>query len=270
MALVMIDKLLGGNVLYYPGCTTKVVLPNLKKLYEELLRNFCKIDFIELSETEVCCGSPALNAGYIQTFKNLAEKNFKVFKEHRIRRIVVNCPACLKTFSQDYPNLLEGWDIKVSHVSQILLETLGKRNIKFNNEHSSVVTFHDPCYLGRYCKIYEEPRQIIKILGYNLVEMKENKENSLCCGAGGGVFSNYLQLSKEIGKRRIEQAKSTKASILCTACPLCLLSLSLVSSETHSEMKVVDIAMLVARKIKGMQDLARRAEEDVEEFLRSR
>jgi Fe-S oxidoreductase len=272
MALVMIDKLidklLGSNVLYYPGCTTKIVLPNLKKLYEELLRNFCKIDFIELGETEVCCGSPALNAGYKQTFKSLAEKNFKVFKEHRIKKIIVNCPACLKTFSQDYPKVLEGWNVKVFHMSQILLETLSKENIKFSDEHN-FVTFHDPCYLGRYSKIYDEPRQIIKILGYNLIEMEESRENSLCCGAGGGVFSNYLPLFKDMGKRRMEQAKNTKASILCTACPLCLLSLSLVSNEAHIEMKVVDIAVLVARKIKGMEELARRAEEDVEEFLRS-
>ncbi|MCD6371511.1 MAG: (Fe-S)-binding protein [Candidatus Aenigmarchaeota archaeon] len=253
----ILEKILGANVLYYPGCMTKSVLPKLREVYEKLLVK-CGVDFIEL-KNEVCCGSPALNAGYKEIFKSLALKNLKVFKEHRVKEIITNCPACFKTFSKDYKEV-EGWNLKVFHISQILLKSMknGKLNFKKISSRKKI-TFHDPCHLGRYCGIYEEPREIARMLGYEVVEMEESKELSLCCGGGGGVSSNYPELTEEISKKRIEQAKKV-ALVLFTACPLCFYNLRKVSKDV----RVIDIGILVAERVEELKGLAKEAEKEIE------
>jgi len=223
------EKLLGGNTLYYPGCLTKFAAPNLKEKYEKILRKL-GIDFITLYELELCCGSPALKAGYEVDFKKQAEKNLKIFKDHSVSKIITNCPACFMILKKYYKEVLKDkWDIKVEHISQTI------KNSKFsalpaggqipNSKKNQKVTFHDPCHLGRQMGVYEEPREVIKKLGYELSEMELNRLESFCCGAGGGVKTNEPELANKIAKDRIAQAKKTGAKILCTACPLCYLHL---------------------------------------------
>jgi len=120
----LFDKLFGSNTLYYPGCLTKFVALDLLENYRTILRKL-DIDFIELKELEVCCGSPVLKAGYADDFKNLAEKNRAVFKEHSVGKIITNCPACAVMFKKEYPKVLgERWDIEVEHVTQVVSEAL--------------------------------------------------------------------------------------------------------------------------------------------------
>jgi Fe-S oxidoreductase len=231
------EKILGGNTLYYPGCLTKFVAKDLKEKYEKILRKI-GIDFIELSELEKCCGSPALKAGYLEDFKKLAEENLKIFKEHSVKKIITNCPACAMTLEIEYPKVLEKkWDIEVEHISETINSKLKSQKSKLKNEK---VTFHDPCHLGRGLKIFDEPREIIKKLGYEISEMKLSRNESFCCGAGGGVKSNEPELANKIGKDRIEQAKKTGAKILVTNCPLCYLHLK----ENAKEIEVKELIEL--------------------------
>jgi Fe-S oxidoreductase len=231
------EKILGGNTLYYPGCLTKFVAKDLKEKYEKILRKI-GIDFIELSELEKCCGSPALKAGYLEDFKKLAEENLKIFKEHSVKKMITNCPACAMTFKIEYPKVLgKKWDIEVEHISETINSKLKTQNSKLKNEK---VTFHDPCHLGRGLGIFEEPREIIKKLGYEISEMELSRNESFCCGAGGGVKSNEPELANKIGKDRIEQAKKTGAKILCTNCPLCYLHLK----ENAKEIEVKELIEL--------------------------
>jgi Fe-S oxidoreductase len=240
----ILDKILGGNILYYPGCLTKFVGKDLKENYEKILRTI-GIDFIELKEKEVCCGSPALNAGYKKTAEDLARKNYHVFKEHRVTKIISNCPACYKTFSQDYPLLLKEWDIKVEHASQTIYKSIQEGKLKLKKKIEKIVTFHDPCYLGRYMSIYEEPRKILEFVGCKIVEMKFNRKNSFCCGGGGGVQSNYSELANYIAKERIQQALETKAEILVTTCPLCYYHLK----RNSEEIQVFELSQLLVQCI---------------------
>jgi len=231
------EKILGGNTLYYPGCLTKFVAKDLKEKYEKILRKI-GIDFIELSELEKCCGSPALKAGYLEDFKKLAEENLKIFKEHSVKKIISNCPACAMTFKIEYSKVLgKKWDIEVEHISETINSKLKSQNSKLKNEK---VTFHDPCHLGRGLGIFNEPREIIKKLGYEISEMELSKNESFCCGAGGGVKSNEPELANKIGKDRIEQAKKTGTKILCTNCPLCYLHLK----ENAKEIEVKELIEL--------------------------
>jgi len=219
----LFKKIFKGNTLYYPGCLTKFVAKELGDNYRKILRRI-GIDFIELSDLEVCCGSPALKAGYFDDFKNLAEKNLKIFKEHSVGRIITNCPACFMIFKKEYPKVLgEKWDVEVLHATEVLAKT--KVNRKQTKEEKRPVTYHDPCHLGRQMGVHDEPREIIKSLGYEIKEMDLIKNQSFCCGGGGGVQANEPDLANKIAKDRIKMAKKTGVKILVTPCPLCFMHL---------------------------------------------
>ncbi len=234
------EKILGGNILYYPGCLTKFVAKDLKEKYEKILRSF-GIDFIELSEIEKCCGSPALKAGYIEDFKKLAEENLKIFKEHSVKKIITNCPACFMNLKKEYKKVLgEKWNIEVEHICQTLAKKIDDLRFKIQDFDRKAVTFHDPCHLGRQMGVYEEPREIIKKLGYEILEMELKRAESFCCGAGGGVKTNEPELANKIAKDRIEQAKKTGAQVLVTCCPLCYLHLK----ENAKDIEVKELSEL--------------------------
>jgi len=239
----LFDKVLGGNILFYPGCMEKFVLKNLKENYEKILRK-CGIDFIVLKDLELCCGSPVINAGYDLDFETLVKKNYKIFKDHGIKKIITPCPACFKTFKLEYPKVIANFDIEVEHVTQTIFNAIKTGKLKLKKINKPVkVTYHDPCHLGRYCGVYEEPRDILKKLGYKLVEMEFNREMAWCCGSGGGLRANYPELSEEITKERVKQALQTKAQILVTSCPLCYACLKDVTKE--KKLKVQELSELI-------------------------
>jgi len=231
------------NTLYYPGCLTKFVAKDLLDNYRRILRQM-KIDFIELSNIELCCGSPALKAGYFKNFQGLAEKNLKIFQDHGVTKIITNCPACFMIFKLEYPKVLgEKWNIEVEHITQTIQNSIKIENWKLkigNSGHTGPVTYHDPCHLGRQMGVYDEPREIIKKLGYDIKEMTLNKIESYCCGGGGGVQSNEPELSKRIASDRLRQAEETGAPILITSCPLCYMNLK----DSAQQIEVKELSQL--------------------------
>jgi len=236
-----------GNTLYYPGCLTKYVMKDIKKNYEMLLEKM-GINYIELGDLENCCGSPAINAGYKEDFINLIKKNYEIFKMHSIKKIITNCPACFYTLNKLYPKYFPKWDIKAEYFTEVMLSAVKKGKIKFKKEwrnckNPTKITYHDPCHLGRYSNIYNSPRELLELAGYKIIEMKDTKENSMCCGAGGGVGSNNKKLSRKIGDERIKQAIETKVSILSTTCPLCTKHLDF-SSKKKIKVKEFSEAMV--------------------------
>jgi Fe-S oxidoreductase len=236
-------KLLGGNILYYPGCLTKFVAKDLEENYKKILTRI-GIDFIQLKDLEFCCGSPVLNSGHKEEALLLAQKNFKVFRDHRISKIITSCPACFKTFSKDYPELLKEWDIEVEHITQTLANAIKQGKLK-PNKLNITLTYHDPCHLGRHCGIYEEPREILKSIGAKIEEMRLNKEFSFCCGGGSGVKSNYPELSNAIAKERIDMAKETGAECLVTTCPMCFMHLK----ENSKDLKIKELSEVLEGSI---------------------
>lgn len=228
-------KIFKGNTLYYPGCLSKFVAKELVENYRRILRE-AGLDFIELADLEVCCGSPALKAGYADDFKKLAEKNLQVFKDHSVGKIVTHCPACFMIFKKEYPKVLgEKWGIEVMHATEILSKS------KIKNPKSKIqnpiVTYHDPCHLGRQMGVYEPPREVLKSQGYEIKEMDLSRKESFCCGGGGGVQSNESELANKIAKDRIAMAKKTGAKVLVTPCPLCYMHLKKNSEGEDIEVK---------------------------------
>lgn len=213
-----IKNLGGGNTLFYPGCLTKVAAKELENNYKKIF-NKIGMDVIMLSDIEVCCGSPILNAGHKKEAKELMEKNLKIFKEHGVKKIVTACPACYHMFDKTYPEFLSEWDIKCEHASQTIARAIKEKKLSVKNLGIDV-TFHDPCHLGRYAGVYDAPREVIGSFG-NLKEMKLTKQYAFCCGGGSGVKSNYPEIANSVAKERIKMAEETKAKYLTTCCPMC-------------------------------------------------
>jgi len=240
----LLNWIKGEKVLYYPGCLTKGVLTENLENYKEIF-NRLGIDFVMLSDDEVCCGLPVLNAGYRKDVKKLAEKNLKLFREKGIDRIVTNCPSCLHVFNDVYPKLVRDWDIVATHATVEILGALKRKKIKWKGGERELVAYHDPCHLGRYSKIYDEPREVVELLGGKIVESRFSREKALCCGGGGGVRANFAELAKKVGKQRVESFDKDVGKII-SPCGLCYANLKSVSD------KSVEFSSFVLGKLRGM------------------
>ncbi len=231
----LLTKLLSGKgkTAYYPGCLTKFALPEVQQDYEKILKRI-GVKFIEVPEF-YCCGSPVLNAGYKQDFEELRQKQVQAMKEYNVETVLFSCPSCYNMFKTYYP------EFQPKLILQEVLNKLEEHEKEF--EPKGKITFHDPCHLGRYSGEYDLPRQLLSKLGYEIVEMRDSKENSMCCGAGGGLRSNYPEKSKKVGRMRIGQALETKAETLTTSCPMCYLHLK--ESAEGTGLKVVETSQVI-------------------------
>jgi len=237
----------GTEILYF-SCCIPAYDPQVKRIAQATANVLKKIgvDFGILGTKEVCCGESARKAGQESLFQSLAQSNIAAFTEAGVKRIVVTSPHCYNAFKNEYPEL--GGNFEVIHFSQYLAELIKEGRLKFTQELNKKVTYHDPCYLGRHNNIYDEPRQVLKsIPGLELVEMPEYRENSLCCGGGGGRIWMETKKGERFSDLRLEQALEVGASILAIACPYCMLNFldSVLTLDKSNVIEVKDIAEMV-------------------------
>ena len=248
-----------AKVGYYVGCTASYRQMDVSIATCRLLENL-GIDFTIL-EDEVCCGSPFFRTGAIDVAKDLMNKNLETFK--KLDMVYFSCAGCYKTFTLDYPKWMaegEKLPFKTSHAIELISDMIEEGKIKFkaNKElKGKVITYHDPCHLGRHVAIeieqemikesknlmfdmrkigqrienwYSKPRIILnqmeKDVGLKFVEMYRIKLNSMCCGAGGGVRAGYPDFSLKTASLRNDEANAIGADILSTECPFCKTNLS--------------------------------------------
>ena len=222
MQMGILDKIsefIGGrNTLYFSGCMERYVFPNISENYKKIL-NICGVEFIQIDE--LCCGSPAISAGYTEDAKILAAKNYGRFKDHGVGKVITSCPACYSTL-KTYEKLLPEMKIKtkIEHSTVTIADAIKRGKLKLNKiGKNEKVTIHDPCHLKHY-GLFNETREILTAIGYNVIEMPHNKENAICCGGGGGLRANFPAISTEIAKSRAKEA-SNIANFIVTTCPLC-------------------------------------------------
>ena len=215
-------------MLYFRGCTAREKQTNIQKATEFLL-NTAGIDY-HILDDEKCCGSVLLRTGFESEAKEQIKRNAEIFKKDKI---LTSCAGCYKTLKEDY----EGLD--VIHISQLLEELIRDGKLDFTKKDLDV-TYHDSCHLGRHLNIFDEPREVIEAVA-NLVEMENIRENSLCCGAGGGVKSAYPEIADQMASSRIAQAKDTDCEILITSCPFCKLNLE------NDDLEVLDLTEFLVR-----------------------
>jgi len=173
-----------------------------------------KVDYTLIDE--VCCSGALGDVGF-QINETLAQKNMDLILATGARTMITGCPYCSRTFNNKTQySALKNAGVNIIHVSQFLKDfDLGVKTDK-------VVTYHDPCDLGRHCGIYEEPREIIQKIAPNFVEMRHNRANALCCGAGGGVRGAFAKNSIAMARRRLDEVEETGAEVLLTECNSCV------------------------------------------------
>lgn len=213
----------GMEILYFPGCYLSYDA-RLKKVAAATVNilNKAGVDFGILGVKENCCGESIRKTGNEEVFKRLAKENIKTWIEHGVRKILVSSPHCYETFKNEYPEEFRV-NFEIVHITQYLFELINEGRLKINKEYLKKITYHDPCYLGRHNGIFDEPREVLKkIPGLELNEMPESREESLCCGMGGGRIWIETQKSDRFANIRLEQALEAGAEELVTACPYCI------------------------------------------------
>ena len=238
------------EVLFWVGCAGSFD-DRAKKITRALVKimHSAKVSFAVLGTEESCTGDPAKRAGNEFIFQMQAFTNIEVMNSYEIKKIVTACPHCFNTIKNEYPSL--GGQYEVVHHTQFLKSLLdsGRLSIQGGQFKGKRITFHDPCYLGRANNIYEAPRELIKKLDAELLEMKNCRKKGLCCGAGGSqMFKDAEPGKKEINIERTEQALQTKPDIIAAGCPFCNTMMSDgVKNKAEAAVAVKDIAELIAK-----------------------
>ncbi|MEM2105252.1 MAG: (Fe-S)-binding protein [Candidatus Bathyarchaeia archaeon] len=239
-----------ADLLYFPGCVITFRYPQIAHNTLKILGS-AGVEFTLLGEEEWCCGNPFLFMGMLDDAKEFASHNVERIRAKGVKTVLTSCAGCYKVLSKEYPKILGELPFKVVHITQFLNKLIDEGCVKLKGSSRIKVTYHDPCEIGRYAGIYEEPRNIIRsIPNLKLVEMKKNRENSWCCGGGGSVNIVHTRLALSVGELRIRHAEETGAKTLVTACPSCVQMLELASKRKRSEIKVIDITSLVLEALK--------------------
>lgn len=212
--------------------------------------NYANVSFGVLGVEESTSGDVAKRAGNEFLFQMQALANIEIMNSYNIKKIITTCPHSFNILKNEYPDL--GGNYEVYHHSEFVHDLIESKKITISqNSIEEVMTYHDPCYLGRGNNIYNQPREIIKRLSKNFIEMPRNKRNSLCCGAGGAqMFKEAEKGSAEINIVRTQEALDTKSKIIVTGCPFCNTMMSDgVKNINEGAALVKDIAEIVAESL---------------------
>ena len=239
------------EVLFWVGCAGSFDdrAKKITKAFVKIL-NKANVSFAVLGTEESCSGDPAKRAGNEFLFQMQAVTNIEIMNAYEVKKVVTACPHCFNTLKNEYPGL--GGDYEVVHHTQFLKQLLddGRITMEGGKFKGKRITFHDPCYLGRANGVYEAPRDLIKKLDAELVEMKNCKKKGLCCGAGGAqMFKEPEKGDKDINIERTEQAMETKPEIIAAACPFCntMMTDGVKNKEQEGSVVVMDIAEMIAK-----------------------
>jgi Fe-S oxidoreductase len=207
----------GMEILYFPGCYLSYD-PRLKKVAAATARILEKagVDFGILGPKESCCGESIRKTGNEALFKHLARENIKSFIDHGVKKILVSSPHCLHTFRNEYPQF--NVHFEVVHITEFLRELIQDGRLKPARGYAKRITYHDPCYLGRHNGVFDAPRAVLKTIS-EVAEMQDYRENSLCCGGGGGRIWMETPKGERFADLRLRQAIDVGAEVLVTACP---------------------------------------------------
>ena len=204
------------------------------------------IKFAILGREERCCGEPCRRLGNEYLFELQATTNVFILNRYEVRKIVASCPHCYNVLKNEYPRF--GGEYEVIHHTELFDGLFRERRLQVDRgttEGSEAGTYHDPCCLGRDNGVYEPPRQLLRAVAGKVREMDRNRENSFCCGGGGGRIWLEENIGRRISEIRVEEALRTGAGTIATACPFCRLMFEDAIKAKGFELKTVDIAELL-------------------------
>ncbi|MEJ2010749.1 MAG: (Fe-S)-binding protein [Anaerolineales bacterium] len=232
--------------LFYVGCTA-----SYDRRAQEVARAAVRVlraagvSFGVLGLDEPCCGESVLRLGHRPFFEDMARKALAIFDQREVKHLVALSPHCYDMFAHEYPQL--GAEFDVQHITRFVADLLEQGRLHLHAGDPVRVTFHDPCLLGRGNGEYEAPRTILKNTpGLEFAPMQPEGEDGLCCGGGGGRMYLETPPGERFGDTRVRQAQASGASVLATACPLCIAcledSMKVLGGEPMSVLDVVEIA----------------------------
>jgi len=238
------------DVLYWVGCAASFDDRNRKvaRTFARLLTK-AGVRFAILGPEERCTGDPARRLGNEYLAQTMIKANVETLARYGVKKIVTACPHCFNTLKHEYPDF--GGQYEVLHHSVFLAELLATGRLAPTRELDEVLTYHDPCYLGRYNKIYEEPREVLlKLPGVRKVEMGACRERGFCCGAGGARMWMEERIGERVNHRRFDHVAESGAKAVAAACPYCLIMLDdAAKTKNREDIVRYDIAELLEKSL---------------------
>ncbi|MDQ1604442.1 MAG: hypothetical protein QOE01_2287 [Actinomycetota bacterium] len=251
-----VEDLSEVEYLYWVGCAGALEdrAKKTTRAFAELLAT-AGVSFAVLGEAEACTGDPARRLGNEFVFQMLAQQNVETLKEAGATKIVATCPHCFNSLSREYPQL--GGRFEVIHHTQLLSHLVEIGRLTPVTPVEGLVTYHDPCYLGRHNKVYTPPREVLdSVPGLRSQEMHRCKERGFCCGAGGARMWMEEKIGKRVNVERVDEALALDPDIVSTACPFCLVMLGDAvtakkqDGSAREDVAVVDVAQLLLQSVR--------------------
>ena len=212
------------------------------------------VKFGILGPRESCTGDPARRLGNEYLYQEMGKANIVTLNEAGAKKVVASCPHCFNSLSREYPDL--GGNFEVIHHSMLLSHLIETGKLTSGTLETKV-TYHDPCYLGRHNRVFDEPRQVLdSITGVEQIEMRRCREKSFCCGAGGARMWMEEDIGKRVNLERTDEALTTGADVVSTACPYCLIMLddAVRARSREDDVRVMDVASVMEASLAGTPD----------------
>jgi Fe-S oxidoreductase len=239
----------GADVAYFVGCVSAMfpMSYGIPQSFATVLGR-AGVRFTTLGGDEQCCGFPLLMAGQLKQAEALIRHNVQEMRALGVPRVVTTCPSCYHMWHHTYPEVLgEPLGVEVVHATEVLRDLVAEGRLELTEpRQTGVVTYHDPCDLGRKSGIFDAPREILRqVPGYTFVEMQQTREHALCCGGGGDLETFDPDLVQEVSAQRIAQAAEVGANVLVSACPQCVRTLSKAARTQKVRVRVMDVTQFV-------------------------
>ncbi len=230
------------EVLYFVGCTEAYRMQFLAEATARLIEA-TGVRFDVLGTDEWCCGSPLLRTGQGDGIKaEYVNHNIREVERRGATTLVTACAGCFKTIKENYPLYHGKLSFEVKHITEFLADAIKAKKLEFTKEFPKKVAYHDPCHLGRHAKVFDAPREVLKAIpGLELLEMRRNREDSRCCGAGGGFKIAFNEQAESIAADRVLEAVETGAELIATPCPFCVVNLNAGARKAGVDIKTMDV-----------------------------
>jgi Fe-S oxidoreductase len=246
-----LDRKKGAETVYFVGCVS-----SLYPMSYAVPQSFVTIleksgeDYTTMGSEEWCCGYPLLIGGQVKAAEAAIRHNVEAIKSLGAKRVVMTCPSCYHSWHHVYPEVVGDLDFEVIHATELMAGMVAEHRLPMKEGRPMVVTYHDPCDLGRKGHIYDAPRQVLRsIPGVTFVEMDSRGETSLCCGGGGNLETFDADLGADVAGKRVDEAQAVDAQVIASACPQCERTLTKSTRANKVRIRVMDVAQLVERAL---------------------
>ena len=242
-----LDRAKGADTVYFVGCVSSLYPMSyaVPQAFVTILEKAGE-NYTTMGSEEWCCGYPLLIGGQVKAAEALIRHNVETVKSLGAKRVVMTCPSCYHSWHHVYPEIVGDLGVEVVHATEMLTEMVREGRLPMKAGRKMVVTYHDPCDLGRKGGIYDSPREMLQAIpGVTFVEMDSRRETSLCCGGGGNLETFDSDLGAEVAAKRIAEAQAVGAQVIASACPQCERTLTKATRANKVRIRVMDIAQLV-------------------------